>query len=131
MEDKKRRGVPLYNFPLDETDEIAIAMKNVDWKILRNRDDFFDNGFITLQPFRRVFGLLALEEIRNTKGENILAQWIQIPVMQYFTGEDWFHWDLPITINELDVCKSQLTPSGVDTLNLIIKELKQSKYNKT
>jgi hypothetical protein len=25
--------------------------------------------------------------------------------MQYFTGEDWFHWDLPITPNEIIECE--------------------------
>ena len=101
-------------------------MNRVDWTLLDSPNDLFKKGFRPLQPFRRVFGLLILEEVRDVTGEELLQQWIEIPVLQYFTGEELFHWDLPILNEELQTCKAQLSAKGLEFLKSAIAEVNKT-----
>ena len=98
-------------------------MKKLDWNSL-NQVKLFKNGFKRLHPLIRVFGFLILEHIRGKQGEELLQQWIEIPIMQYFTREDLFHWDLPITNQEILMCKQQLSEEGEELLKSMIDEIK-------
>jgi len=118
---KSIRGVPIDSFQLDLQDEICILERNIDWKTLNNKSELFKEGYVPLQPVRRLVGLFILEKILNISGAELLKQWLQIPYYQYFTGETLFHWDLPISVEELEVCKSQLSEQAMDIINIICR----------
>ena len=92
MKSKNPKGVPITRFPLDPSHTLAQAMNRIDWALLES-DELFQNGFKPIQPIRRVFGLMILETVRGLEGEQLLVQWLETPVLQYFTGETWFHWE--------------------------------------
>ena len=123
MSNSKQKGVPLTNFPFMEDHMLAKAMENLDWNSL-NQFKLFKNSFRPLQPLRRIFGLLILEHLRGVEGEELLQQWLEVPMMQYFTGEDLFHWELPISNQEILMCKKQLSEEGKTLLQSMIKETK-------
>ena len=117
------KGVPLSTFPLDPDHKLTLAMSKIDWDSLQNSNGLFQKGFEPLQPIRRIFGLLILESIRGLRGDELLQQWLEIPIFQYFTGEDLFHWELPITNKEIEVCKTQISDKGFKVLNSMIDEV--------
>ncbi len=83
MTNSKRQGVPLTNFPIIKDHKLTKAMEKLDWNSL-NQVNVFNNSFRPLQPVRRVFGFLLLEHIRGSKGDDLLQQWLEVPMMQHF-----------------------------------------------
>jgi hypothetical protein len=122
MKSKKPKGVPITNIPLDHSHKLAQAMSRINWALLES-NDLFKDGFKPLQPIRRVFGLMILEPVRRLEGEQLLVQWLETPVLQYFTGETWFHWELPITKEEIEMCKAQLSDRGIAILKTMVAEI--------
>ena len=123
MKNMNKKGVPISNFPLNPDHKLAKAMDKINWNSLQ-ANDLFQKGFIPLQPIRRIFGLLILEKIRGLQGEELLQQWLETPILQYFTGEDLFHWELPISNEEIQTCRMQLSSYGIQLLNSMIEEVK-------
>ena len=121
MSESRQKGVPLSNFPIIQDHKLTKAMGIIDWESLK-KPNLFKNGFVPLQPLRRVFGLLILEHMRGVHGEELLQQWLEVPMMQYFTGEQLFHWELPISNDEILMCKNQLNHNGCNLLDSMIKE---------
>ena len=121
MSESKHKGIPLSNFPIIQGHKLTKAMDIIDWGSL-NKTELFKKGFVPLQPLRRVFGFLILEHIRGVHGEELLQQWLEVPMMQYFTGEQLFHWELPISNDEILMCKNQLNHNGCNLLDSMIKE---------
>ncbi len=95
--------------------KLSKALKQLDWNSL-NQGNLFINGFRPLQPLRRVFALLILEHVRGLQGEELLQQWLEVPMMQHFKGEDLNYWELPITNQELIMSKNQLSKDGENLL---------------
>jgi len=124
MKSKIPKGVPITNFPLDPSHKLAQAMDRIDWGVLES-NELFKKGFKPLQPIRRVFGLIVLESVRGLKGKQLLVQWLETPVLQYFTGETWFHWELPITKEEIQLCKAQLSDRGKGIVQSMLDEVSQ------
>ena len=122
MSDSNQKGVPLKNFPIIKDHKLAKAMEVLDWNSL-NQNSLFKDGFRPLQPLRRIFGLLILEHVRGSQGEELLQQWLEVPMMQYFTGEDLFHWESPISNQEILMCKKQLNDKGKNILKSMIKAI--------
>ena len=112
MSPKSVKGVPLSNFPLIEDNPLVLGAEKISWEVFENAPDLFEPGFVSMQPLRRMFGLLILEKIRKAEDDDLLQQWLEVPVMQYFTGEELFHWDLPVTKEEIQVFRSQLSSKG-------------------
>jgi hypothetical protein len=115
-------GVPISRFPIDPGHKLSKVMEQIDWAIFDNKDMFFESGFRPLQPLRRIIGLILLERIRKVEGKDLLQQWLETPAMQHFTGESLFHWDLPISIEEIETCKYQITQDGKTILELILRD---------
>lgn len=61
--------------------------------------------------------LLNINEI------DFLDRWLETPSMQYFTGEDWFHWDLPITPNEIIECEKHFSSEVKSFIDEAIKNI--------
>jgi IS5 family transposase len=123
MKKNNVKGVPLSNLPIDPNHKLALAINKIDWISLQNSNELFKKGFKPIQPVRRIFGLLVLESTRGLSGDELLQQWLEIPIFQYFTGEDWFHWELPITNKEIEDCKTQISSKGIEILNSMIDEV--------
>jgi len=119
MNDEKYRGVPLESFELDMDDEIIKVTNSIDWDLFGENEKVFKSGFTPMQPLRRIFGFLILEEILNLSGNSLLRQWKMIPYYQYFTGESWFHWDLPISTDEIENCRRCLSEYAQKELSTI------------
>ena len=124
MKSKNPKGVPITSFPLDPSHKLTQAMSRIDWELL-DSNVLFKDGFKPLQPIRRVFGLMILEQVRGLEGEQLLVQWLETPVLQYFTGETWFHWELPITKEEVQLCKAQLSDRGKGIVQSMLDEISQ------
>lgn len=97
-------------------------MEQIDWAIFDNKEMFFKSGYRPLQPIRRIIGLILLERIRKVEGKDLLQQWLEVPAMQHFTGESLFHWDLPISTEEIETCKHQISQDGKTILESILIE---------
>jgi Transposase domain (DUF772) len=113
------RGVPLNSFPLDSQNIFFVAANEIDWNVICNRSEIFNSVYIPLQPTRRMVGLSILAIALNLSGQELLKQWLQIPYYQYFTGESLFHWDLPISNEELSLFESQLNAEIIIDINNI------------
>ena len=137
MVKRKYKGVPLDSFPLDQNDSFCVLANTLNWDELINGGNVFENGYSPIQPLRRIIGFILLESFVNKSGNDLLSQWLMIPYYQYFTGEDWFFWELPITVDEIENCKENFTDEYKDKLKEVVhsnrglmSKKEQNKYNK-
>lgn len=114
---KIKNGVPLNSFPLDINNKYIVWSSKINWSCFDFKNGVFKEGFVSIQPPRRIFGLKLLERALKIDGASLLEQWRMIPYYQYFTGENWFHWELPITEGELMNCEKHMSDYGKELLD--------------
>ena len=119
-----RKGVPLNHFPVDEDNRFIKAYRKVDWtQVDLFKADVFDTGFGTIQPPVRVLALIILKQVLDIDAAALLERWLETPAMQYFTGEDWFYWQLPITAEEITACQTHLSARAAGFIDDAVKAI--------
>ena len=119
-----KKGVPLNHFPIDEENRFIKAYRKIDWSRLNQlKANVFDGGFGTIQPIERVLAMIILKRVLHIDAATLFERWIEIPAMQYFTGEDWFYWELPITAEEITACEAHLSPQAAGFIDDAVKTI--------
>ncbi len=98
---KNPHGDPLSNFPLSSKSQFYKAINRIDWKNLRFISKPFRRNYASIQPLRRIIGMILLKKAMHVNYEILILNWLEFHGMQYFTGEDIFHWEAPITSEEI------------------------------
>ena len=63
--------------------------------------------------------------------EILLTNWLEMPGMQYFTGEEIFHFKSPITPNEIAEIEKNLSKESIEFIENAITKIKDIKLVKT
>ena len=127
---KKPKGVPLTNFPLSPTSKYYTAINRIDWEDLNSITTPFRGNYVSMQPLRRILGLITFKKLFKCEYEILLTNWLEIPGMQYFTGEEIFHLKSPITPNEIAEIENNLSKDSIDFIENAITKIKDIKLVK-
>lgn len=106
----------------------------------------FDNTFGSLysegkgrpaKPTRLMVGLHYLKHTYNLSDEEVVSQWTENPYWQYFCGNDYFEYELPVDGSSMTRWRKRVSESGMEKLleetistGLDIGAIKKSSINK-
>ena len=77
--------------------ELVILAHGIDWDRLDNHfGQFFSANGRPAIPTRMMVGLHILKHTFALSDEEVCARWVENPYFQYFCGEAFFQYDLPI-----------------------------------
>lgn len=68
------------------------------------------------KSIRLMVSLLILKRIYDLGDETVVAQWVQNPYMQYFSGEKTFQWQLPCEPSDLVHFRKRIGKDGVEKI---------------
>lgn len=80
--------------------------------------DLYSNTGRPAKPIRLMVSLLILKQLNNLGDETVIAQWIQNPYFQYFSGECEFQWTAPCDPSDLVHFRNRI---GEDKINKILE----------
>ncbi len=83
------------------------------------------------KPVRLMVSLLILKQLYNKGDETVVADWVQNPYWQYFSGEQYFQWKIPIEPSDLVHFRKRIGEEGVKkilkiSVNLFEKDKKEN-----
>ncbi len=117
---------PILKEIVNPNHELVILTHQIDWKI-------FDDSFSSLyshtgqpgMPIRTMVGILLLKRIYNLGDETVIAQWLQNPYFQYFTGEAEFQWKYPCDPSDLVHFRKRIGKEGAEKIFQISVETRK------
>ena len=65
------------------------------------------------KPVRLMVSLMLLKQIYNLGDETVIAQWVQNPYWQYFSGEKTFQWKFPVEPSDMVHFRKRIGEEGV------------------
>lgn len=68
------------------------------------------------KPVRLMVSLLILKQMYNESDETVVARWCENPYWQYFSGEEYFQWQLPCDPSELTRFRQRIGAEGVEKI---------------
>lgn len=68
------------------------------------------------KSIRLMVSLLILKQLFNESDETVVEQWRENPYWQYFSGEEYFQWDLPCEHSELPKFRGRIGKKGVEKI---------------
>ena len=74
-----------------------------------------DNGR-GAKSIRLMVSLLILKQMHNVSDEEVVQLWIENPYWQYFSGEEFFQWELPCDSTELVKFRNRIGESGIEKI---------------
>ncbi len=127
---KNPNGGPLSSLPLSPKSQFHIALNRIDWKSLHSISKPFRRNYASIQPLRRIIGMILLKKAMQVKYKILILNWLEFHGMQYFTGEDIFHWEAPITSDEILEAEQNLSDDSVDFIQNSFEKIKDIKFIK-
>lgn len=74
--------------------------------------------------------MILLKKAMQVKYEILILNWLEFHGMQYFTGEDIFHWEAPITSDEILEAEQNLSDDSVDFIRNSFEKIKDIQFIK-
>ena len=74
-----------------------------------------DNGRVA-KSIRLMVSLLILKQMNNVSDEEVVRLWVENPYWQYFSGEEFFQWELPCDPTELVKFRNRIGEVGVEKI---------------
>lgn len=68
------------------------------------------------KAIRLMVSLLILKQMYNESDETVVSRWCENPYWQYFSGEDYFQWQLPCDPSELTRFRQRIGVEGVEKI---------------
>jgi len=68
------------------------------------------------KPVRLMVSLLLLKQMYDISDEGVVAQWVQNPYFQYFSGEEVFQWEFPCAPSDLVHFRHRIGEAGVQKI---------------
>lgn len=65
------------------------------------------------KPIRLMVSLVLLKQMYNLGDETVIAQWVQNPYWQYFSGEKIFQWKFPVEPSDMVHFRKRIGEEGV------------------
>ncbi len=102
---------------IDLSNPWCILAKKIDWKRL---EDKFSHLYSTTgrpaKTLRLMSSLLIIKQIENISDEQLVKAWKQNPYYQYFSGMEYFSWELPCDPTSLVYFRKRIGESGAEEI---------------
>ena len=110
---------------------LIVLANLIDWKSFDTCYEslYCENNGAPAIPTRMMVGLQYLKYINNLSDEETVARWVENPYWQYFCGEEFFKYDMPIHPSSMTRWRKRI---GEEKLGLMLNETirlaKEGKY---
>ncbi|MGA1864376.1 MAG: transposase [bacterium] len=81
------------------------------------KDLYSDTGR-PAKPIRLMVSLLILKQLYNLSDETVVERWVENPYFQYFSGEMFFQWEIPVHPTDFVLFRKRIGEKGVKTISL-------------
>ena len=68
------------------------------------------------KPIRLMVALLILKQMFNESDETVVVRWTENPYWQYFSGEEYFQWQIPCNPTELTKFRHRIGEKGIEKI---------------
>lgn len=68
------------------------------------------------KPIRLMVSLMLLKQMYNLGDETVIAQWVQNPYWQYFSGEKTFQWKMPVEPSDMVHFRKRIGEEGINKI---------------
>jgi len=68
------------------------------------------------KPIRLMVSLLILKQMYDESDESVVERWRENPYWQYFSGQEYFQWNLPCEHTELSKFRKRIGGSGAEKI---------------
>ena len=68
------------------------------------------------KPIRLMVSLLILKRIYDESDESVIERWRENPYWQYYSGEEFFSWNLPCDSSELTRFRQRIGEEGCEKI---------------
>ncbi len=82
------------------------------------------------KPIRLMVSLLILKQLHNLGDETVIAQWIQNPYFQYFSGEKEFQWKAPCDPSDLVHFRNRVGDNHINKILEVSVKMQDDKVDK-
>ncbi|MGA1842340.1 MAG: IS5 family transposase [bacterium] len=76
------------------------------------KDLYSDTGR-QAKPIRLMVSLLILKQLYNLSDETVVERWVENPYFQYFSGEMFFQWEIPVHPTDFVLFRKRIGEVGV------------------
>ncbi|MEW6654700.1 MAG: IS5 family transposase [Bacteroidota bacterium] len=88
--------------------------EKIDWETIEKEfAKYYINFGRPSKPVRLMVSLMLLKQMYNLGDETVVAQWIQNPYWQYFSGEKIFQWRFPVEPSDLVHFRKRIGEEGI------------------
>lgn len=102
---------------IDKKNPLYILSHQINWDYLCDlTDKFYSDEGRCGAPTRFVVGMLILKHRDNLSDEELCARWVENPYYQYFTGEEYFRYELPHDRSNLSNFRKRIDEDFLDKL---------------
>jgi len=97
---------------------LCLLSEQLPWNTLEKEfEKFYRKDFgRPAKPIRLMVSLLILKQMFNESDETVVERWTENPYWQYFSGEEYFQWQLPCDPTELTKFRNRIGEKGVEKI---------------
>jgi IS5 family transposase len=82
-------------------------------KLEKDLTKYYINFGRPSKPVRLMVSLMLLKQMNNLGDETVIAQWVQNPYWQYFSGEKTFQWKFPVDPSDMVHFRKRIGEEGI------------------
>ena len=88
--------------------------ETIDWdKLEDSLSSYYSEIGRPAQPIRLMCALLNIKQVENLSDAAVVTAWKQNPYFQYFSGEEYFQWELPCDSSNLTQFRNRIGEQGI------------------
>ena len=103
---------------LDQRHPLVKLAERIDWSVFEQEwgELFTSETGRPAAPPRLIAGLLYLQHAYDLSDEAVVERWVENPYWQYFCGETYFRYELPIDPSSLTRWRQRIGEEGAELL---------------
>ena len=105
-------------FIIDLKHTLILLSEKIDWSFFdKDFEEYYVLNFGSpAKPIRLMVSLLILNHMFDESDRTVVERWRENPYWQYFSGEEFFRWELPCVESELTIFRQRIGESGVEKI---------------
>jgi transposase, IS5 family len=98
--------------------ELCLLSRLIPWNEIETEfEQFYRKDFgRPAKRIRLMVSLLILKQLHYVSDEEVVQYWLENPYWQYFSGEEYFRWEIPCDPSELTKFRNRIGEKGVEKI---------------
>jgi IS5 family transposase len=103
---------------IDLKHPLVLLSEKIHWEIFENEFEklYCKDIGRPAKPIRLMVSLLLLKHMFDESDESVIERWRENPYWQYFSGMEYFQWQLPCDRTEMIKFRSRIGDSGIEKI---------------